>query len=217
MGGGSNQLQYWWQVRWETWNPKIYHRINHLPKHHTNKVWINELEFTAIIVNIFVPLAALENHHMDFDWQTLLHCGGGNKSANCWSTKFFNSNKFARRLTKLLAMAQKNLGIDIIINHVIGILNGFTDVVSRKIPSITLDIKFKKDVSINEAAFACLQVNPSVKQVALRCFQPSLELMSHIKCILLDKSTANLPELCKNNSRQIVPEQTITFNSAATS
>ena len=41
-------------------------------------------------------------------------------------------------------MAQKTLGIDIIIDHVIGILNRYTDIVSRRIPSITLDTKLKK-------------------------------------------------------------------------
>ena len=43
-----------------------------------------------------------------------------------------------------------------IIDHVIGILNGFADAVSRGIPFITLDIKLKKYFSTNEAAFACL-------------------------------------------------------------
>ena len=97
MRGGSGQLQYWWQVRWETWSPKIYHHINELSKHHQDKLWTNELEFAAIVVNIFAALAVLvsvlENHHMDFDWQPLIHCGGDNKSAKCWSTKFSNSKK----------------------------------------------------------------------------------------------------------------------------
>ena len=215
MGGGSGELRYWWQVCWQTWNPEIHRRINDLPKDHPDKLWINELEFAAIVVNIFAASAALENQYMVFDWQSLLHMGGDNTSANCWTTKFSNSNKFARRLTKLLAMAQKNLGIDVIIDHVIGILNGFADAVSRGVSSITLDSHLKKDFATNEAAFACLQVNPSVKQVALPRFQPSLELMSHIECILLDKSTDILPELCKNNSGQIAPEQTITFDFSA--
>ena len=119
----------------------------------------------------FVASTALKNHHMQFNWQPLLHMGGDNTSANCWSTKFSNSNKFARRLTKLLAMAQKNLGIDVIIDHVIGLLNGFADAVSRGEPSVTLDIylkKLKKDFSNNAAPFACLQVSPAVKQVALK-------------------------------------------------
>ena len=132
---------------------------------------------------------------MVFDWQPLLHMGGDNTSANCWTTKFSNSNKFARRLTKLLVMAQKNLGTDVIIEHVIRILNGFADAVSRVVPSITLDSHLKKDFATNEAAFACLQVNPLVKQVALPRFQPSQELMLHIEYILLDKSTDSLPEL----------------------
>ena len=97
-------------------------------------------------------------------------------------------------------MAQKNIRIKMIIDHVIGILNGFADAVSRGVPSITLNTHLKKDFFTNKAAFVCLQVSPSVKQVTLRRFQPSLDLMLHIKCILLDKSTDNLPELCKNNS-----------------
>ena len=92
-------------------------------------------------------------------------------------------------------MAQKNLGIDVIIDHVIGILNGFADPVSRGVPSITLDSHLKKYFATNEAAFACLQVSPSVKQVALPRFQPSQELMLHIEYALLDKSTDSLPEL----------------------
>ena len=152
---------------------------------------------------------------MVFDWQPLLHMGGDNTSANCWTTKFSNSNKFARRLTKLLAMAQKNLGIDVIIDHVIGILNGFADAVSRGVPSITLDSHLKKDFATNDAAFACLQVSPTVTQVALKRFQPHPDLLLHIEYILLDKDTDDLPELCKSNSGQIVPEQTITFDFAA--
>ena len=152
---------------------------------------------------------------MDFDWQPLLHMGGDNISANCWSTKFSNSNKIAQRLTKLLAMAQKYLGIDVIIDHIIGILNGFADAVSRGFPAVTLNTHLKKDFSTNAAAFSYLQVSPSVKQVALKHFQPSLDLLSHIKCILLGRDTENLPELCKTNSKQIVPKQTITFDFAA--
>ena len=91
-----------------------------------------------------------------------------------------------------------------LIDYVIGILNGFADTVSRGIPSTTLNTKLKEDFSTNENVFACLQVNPSVKQVALWCFQPSQKLMSYIECILLDKSTTNLPELCKTKSGQIV-------------
>ena len=67
MGGGSGELQYWWQVCWETWNPEIQRRINDLLKHRTDKLWNNELEFAAIVVSIFAALAALENHHMDFN------------------------------------------------------------------------------------------------------------------------------------------------------
>ena len=112
-------------------------------------------------------------------------------------------------------MAQKNLGIDVIIDHVIGILNGFADAVSRGEPSVTLDTHLKKDFSTNVAVFACLQVSPTVRQVALKHFQPSPDLLSHIECILWDKDTDDLPELCKSNSGQIVPGQTITFDFAA--
>ena len=66
------------------------------------------------------------------------------RQANYWATKFSNSNKFARKLTKLLTMAQKYLGINVIIKHVIGKLNGFADTVSRGKPSITLDTHLKK-------------------------------------------------------------------------
>ena len=106
-------------------------------------------------------------------------------------------------------MTQKNLEIDMTIDHVIGILNGFTDAVIRGISATTLNTKHKKYFLTNEAASACLQVNPSVKQVALRRFQPIQELMSHIECILLEKSTGHLPELCKNNLGGNFSRQTI--------
>ena len=85
-----------------------------------------------------------------------MHMGGDNTSGNCWATKFSNSNKFARKLTKLLAMAQKHLGIDVLIEHVIKKLNGFADAVSRSEPSVTLDTHLKKDFTTNDAVFACL-------------------------------------------------------------
>ena len=47
-------------------------------------------------------------------------------------------------MTELLTMAQKNLGIDVIIDHIIGILNGFADAVSRGVPSVTLNTYLKK-------------------------------------------------------------------------
>ena len=93
---------------------------------------------------------------MQFNWQPLLHIGDDNKSANCWATKFSNSNRFARKLTKLLAMAQKYLGIDVVIEHVIGKLNGFADAVTRGKPSVTLNTNLKKYFTTNDAAFACL-------------------------------------------------------------
>ena len=93
--------------------------------------------------------------------------GGDNTSANCWATKFSNSNKFARKLTKLLAMAQKRLGIDVLIEHVIGNLNGFADAVSRGEPSVILDTHLRKDFTTNDSVLACLQVSPVVHQVVL--------------------------------------------------
>ena len=60
-------------------------------------------------------------------------------------------------------MGQKHLSLDLIIDHVAGLLNGFSDAVSRGIPSTTLNTKLKKDFPTNEATFACLQVNPSVE------------------------------------------------------
>ena len=60
-------------------------------------------------------------------------------------------------------MAQKNLGIDVIIDHIIVILNGFTDAVSRGKLSVTLNTHLKKNFSTNAATFACLQVIPAVK------------------------------------------------------
>ena len=75
---------------------EIYCHINELPKHHPDKLWINELEFTAIVVNNFAASAALVNHYIDFDWQPLLYCSGDNKSENCCSFKFSNSNKFSQ-------------------------------------------------------------------------------------------------------------------------
>ena len=143
---------------------------------------------------------------MQFNWQLLLHMGGDNMSENCWTTKFSNSNKFARKLTKLLAMAQKHLGIGVLIKNVIGKLNGFADAVSRGKPSVTLNTHLKKDFTTNAAAFACLQISPAVNQVVLKQYQPSPDLLSHIECILLDNDTDALPLLCKSNLGQIVLE-----------
>ena len=64
MGGGSGQLQYWWQVCWKTWNPEIHRQINDLPLDHPDKLWINKLEFAAIVVNIFAASKALKSGHM---------------------------------------------------------------------------------------------------------------------------------------------------------
>jgi len=194
MGGSSGQLQYWLQVCWKTWCPEIHRIINDLLKTHPVKLWINELEFAAIIVNIFAASTALENGQMLFNWQLLLHMGGDNTSANCWATKFSNSNKFARKLTKLLAMAQKHLGMDVLIEHVIGELNGFTDAVSRGEPSVTLNTHLKKDFTTNTAASACLQVSSAVNQVVLKQYQPSPDLLSHI-VHFMDNDTDALPLL----------------------
>ena len=102
-------------------------------------------------------------------------------------------------------MAQQNLGIDVIIDRVIRILNSFADAVSRGKPSVILNTHFNKYFSTNAAAFACLQVSPVVKQVALQHFQPSPDFLLHIEYILLDKDTDDLPELYKSNLGQIVP------------
>ena len=98
MGSSSCQLQYWWQGCWKTWCSEIHPRINELPKTHPDKLWINELVFAAIIINIFAASTALENGYIQFNWQPLLHMSEDNKSANCWATKFSNSNKLARKL-----------------------------------------------------------------------------------------------------------------------
>ena len=73
----------------------------------------------------------------------------------------------------------------------------------------------QKDFSTNAAAFACLQVSLAVKQVTVKHFQSTLDLLSQIECILLDRSADNLPEPCKYNLGQIFPEQTITYDFAA--
>ena len=187
MGDGSSELKYWWQVCWKTWNPEIHRWINDLPKDHPDKLWINKLKFTAIIVNIFAASAALESHHTEFNWQSLLHMGGENTSANCWASKFYNSNKFAQRLTKLLVMVQKNLGIDVIIDHVIGILNGFSDAVSRGDRPSHL-IHTSKSISPLTQLFLLvyrwvLQWNRSLwstfSQVQISCRTSLLDLNSH--------------------------------------
>lgn len=112
-------------------------------------------------------------------------------------------------------MAQKNLGIDVIIGHVIGILNGLADAVSRGKPSVTLNTHLKESFSTNAAAFVCLHVSLAMKQVALKQYQPSPDLLLHIECILLGKDTNNLPELYKSIPGQIVPEKNIIFDFAA--
>ena len=67
MGGGSGQLQYWWQVCWKTWSPEIHCRINDLPLDHSDKLWIKELEFAAIVVNIFAASTTLKSGYMQFN------------------------------------------------------------------------------------------------------------------------------------------------------
>ena len=67
-----------------------------------------------------------------------------------------NSNKLARVLTKLLAMGQKYLGINIDVTHVAGKLNRFADVISRGRPSKTLHTIFKKEYLTNKDALSCL-------------------------------------------------------------
>ena len=106
MGGGSGELQYWWQVSWVDLDQEIHNRINNCQKKDTAKLYINELELVALVVNYFAALVALDNNHMEFSWQLVLECGGNNTSANCWYTKFLTANKFAGGLTKLLVMGQ---------------------------------------------------------------------------------------------------------------
>ena len=38
------------------------------PKNHPEKLYINELELAALVVNLFAALVALENHHIEFAW-----------------------------------------------------------------------------------------------------------------------------------------------------
>ena len=75
-------------------------------------------------------------------------------------------------------MAQKNLGIDMIIDYVIGILNGFADAVSRGVPSTTLDTHFKKDFLTNKAAF-CLFTGQSISETG-RFAALSAQSRSHV-------------------------------------
>ena len=215
MGGGSGELQYWWQVSWVDLDPDIHERINNRNKNDPEKLYINELELAALVVNFFAASAAYDNNHMEFAWQPVFECGGDNTSANCWYTKFSTANKFAGGLTKLLAMGQKYLGIDLRIVHVRGKRTGFADAVSRGIPTNTLETHLQKDFPTNDSVLTCLQVNQSANQAALHRFHPSPLLLSHVRCILLGKPTHNLPNLCKRNSGRIVAEQTITFNFAA--
>ena len=139
MGGGSGELHYWWQVSWDDLDQEIHDRINNRQKNDPSKLYINKLGLAALVVNFFAASAAYDNNHMEFAWQPVFECGGDNTSANCWYTKFSTANKFAGELTKLLAMGQKHLGIDLRIVHVRGKQNGFADAVSRGIPTTTLE------------------------------------------------------------------------------
>ena len=81
MGSGRGELQYWWQVSWVDLDPEIHDRINNRKKKDLAKLYINELELAALVVNFFVALAALNNNHMEFTWQPVLECGGDNTFA----------------------------------------------------------------------------------------------------------------------------------------
>ena len=144
MGGGSRTLTYWWQLSWMDLHPELLNRIQ-LDKKDKNKLWINELELAAIVVNLYAASAAIDAGHLNVNWKPMLHYGGDNTSANRWVKKFSNFSKYARGLTKLLAMGQKYVGIDIIVEHVLGKVNGFADAVSRGRPSKTLTTILKKN------------------------------------------------------------------------
>ena len=216
MGGGSGTLTYWWQLSWMDLHPELINRI-HLHKKDKNKLWINELELAAIVVNLFAASAAINAGHLNVNWQPMLHCGGDNTSANTWAKKFSNSNKYARALTKLLAMGQKYLGIDIDVEHVPGKLNGFADAVSRGRPSKTLNTILKKEYPTNDDVLSCLQVDSSVTKIVLHRFDPSPLLKSHISNSLLGRDTSLLEELNKSNSGRLVRGHDITFDFAVNS
>ena len=74
-------------------HPEILQRIN-LPKDDPKQLWINELELTSTIVNLYVATTVTDNERLCFDWQPLLYYGGNNKSANQWSKEPAHSNKF---------------------------------------------------------------------------------------------------------------------------
>lgn len=196
-------LTYWWQLNWMDLHSELINRI-HLNREDKDKLWINELELAAIVVNLFAVSAAIEAGHLNVNWQPMLHCGGDNTSANCWAKKFSNSNKYARGLTKLLAMGQKYLGIDSNVEHVPGELNGFADAVSRGHPSKTLDTILKKEYPTNDDVLSYLQVGSLVTKIVLHRFVPSPWLKSHISNILLGRDTSLLPEFNKRNSGQLV-------------
>lgn len=67
MGEGSGELSFWWQVSWDVLDEKIHKHLN-LPKKHKDKLYINELELAAIVINFYATLAALENNHMVLEW-----------------------------------------------------------------------------------------------------------------------------------------------------
>ena len=212
MGGGSGELTFWWQVSWDDLDTEIYNRIN-LPIKHKDKLHINELELAAIVVNFYATLKALENRHLEFNWQPLLHCGRDSRSTNSWYKRFSKSNKFSVGQTKLVAIGQKILGLDMKLFHDPEKLNGFVDAVSLGVLSLALDNHLKKDYPTNKSTLACLQVDQLVKKVALQRFLLSQLLLSHISCILLGQNTQHLQSLCKRNLGQIIL-QIITFDFA---
>ena len=131
-------------------------------------LYINELELATLVVNFFAASAALKYHRMEFAWQPVLECGGDNTSANCWYTKSSTANKYAGGLTKLLAMGQKTLGINLKVINVHEKANYFADAVSRGIHSTTLETHLWKEFPTNDSVLACLQVDQSVNQVTLK-------------------------------------------------
>ena len=211
MGGYSGGLGYWWQASRTNLDPDIQKMIGN------GDIHINALELAAIVVNYYAAAQAFIQGHMTVRWQPKVHCGGDNTSANSWYSKFLNPNKQGRRLTKLLAMGQKSIGLDMDIGHVAGIKNGLADAVSRGRPKATLEKLFKQKFPSHTAALTCLQVPLSTQKISLHRFHLSNLLKSHISSILLGNDTAQLPSLNKSNLGRITPGSNIIFDFVPTS
>ena len=67
MGGGLGTLTYWWQLSWMDLHPELVNRI-HLNRKDKDKLWINELELVAIVVNLFATSAAIKAGHLNVNW-----------------------------------------------------------------------------------------------------------------------------------------------------